>query len=113
MTDEPIQGASWPFPGRPAIVYASLAERMDDPGIQAGRAQSLATMALKTKKPEIQTAEAIQQIQRLQIDADMVERACRAHWPSFDRMRPDHAAEKRVKMQAALAAALYGGRLRP
>lgn len=49
----------------------------------------------------------------LQIDADMVERACRAHWPSFDRMRPDHAAEKRVKMQAALAAALYGGRLRP
>lgn len=49
----------------------------------------------------------------LQIDADMVERACRAAWTSFDRMRPDHAAEKRVKMQAALAAALYGGRLRP
>lgn len=48
-----------------------------------------------------------------QIDADMVERACRAHWPSFDRMRPDNAAEKRVKMQAALAAALYGGKLRP
>lgn len=33
--------------------------------------------------------------------------------PSFDRMRPDHAAEKRVKMQAALAAALYGGSLKP
>ena len=49
----------------------------------------------------------------LQIDSDMVESACRAHWPSFDRMRPDHAAEKRVKMQAALAAALYGGRLQP
>ncbi len=49
----------------------------------------------------------------LQIDADMIERACRAHWLSFDRMRPDHAAEKRVKMQAALAAALYGGRLKP
>lgn len=49
----------------------------------------------------------------LVIDHDMVERACRAHWPSFDRMRPDHAAEKRVKMQAALAAALYGGKLRP
>ena len=52
-------------------------------------------------------------VARLNIDHDMVERACRAHWPSFYRMRPDHAAEKRVKMQAALAAALYGGRLRP
>lgn len=48
-----------------------------------------------------------------QLDHEMIERACRAHWPSFDRMRPDHAAEKRVKMQAALAAALYGGTLRP
>lgn len=49
----------------------------------------------------------------LVIDHEMVERACRAHWPSFDRMRRDHAAAWRVKMQAALAAALYGGKLRP
>lgn len=113
MADEPMRGASWPFPGRPARVYASLAERMSDPSIQAGRAQALATMALQTKRPAIQPAEAIQQIQRLQIDADMVERACRAHWPSFDRMRQDRQAGARVKMQAALAAALHGGRLKP
>ena len=108
-----MSGNSWLFQGRPARVYASLAERMADPGVQAGRAQALATMALRNREPKITAPEAIQQIQLLQIDADMVERACCAHWPSFDRMRPDHAAAWRVKMQAALAAALYGGTLRP
>lgn len=106
--NEPNRGANWPFPGRPGKVYGSLAERMADPGIQARRAQALASCAAGTGAFSRQAT-----APKLQIDADMVERACRAHWPSFDRMRPDHAAEKRVKMQAALAAALYGGKLRP
>lgn len=37
---------------------------------------------------------------------DAVDRALRAHWPSFDRMRPDHQREWRAKMEAALRAAL-------
>jgi hypothetical protein len=104
--------SDWPFPAH-SRRFPSLEARLADPAVQAGRAQALATMALRSRAPAISTPEAVQQIQRLQIDADMVERACRAHWPSFDRMRPDHAAAWRVKMQAALAAALYGGTLRP
>lgn len=38
---------------------------------------------------------------------DAVDRALRAHWPSFDRMRPDVARKWRAKMEAALRAALY------
>lgn len=38
---------------------------------------------------------------------DAVERALRAHWPSFDRMRLEHQREWRAKMEAALRAALY------
>ncbi len=109
MSAEHGRAHDWPFPGRPAKGYASLAERMADPDIQAGRAQALANCAAGTGV----FSQRDPTPPKMQIDADMVERACRAHWPSFDRMRPDHAAEKRVKMQAALAAALYGGRLRP
>ena len=89
--------------------HPSLAARLADPEVAAGRAQALANCRAGTgvfsghRQVDPQT----------NIDADMVERACRAHWPSWDRMRPDHAAAWRVKMQAALAAALYGGRLRP
>lgn len=42
----------------------------------------------------------------LPLAPDAVDRALRAHWPSFDRMRPDHAAKWRKKMEAALRAAL-------
>jgi hypothetical protein len=38
--------------------------------------------------------------------AVMVEAACLAHWPSFPNMRPDHARKWRLKMAAALVAAL-------
>lgn len=36
----------------------------------------------------------------------MVDKACRAHWPTFDRMRPDHARKWRAKMRLALLAVL-------
>jgi hypothetical protein len=39
------------------------------------------------------------------IDDASVEAACRAHWPTWDRMRPDHARKWRAKMRAALEAA--------
>jgi len=42
----------------------------------------------------------------LMLSADAVERACRAHWPSWDRMRAEHQRKWRVKMEAALRAAL-------
>lgn len=35
--------------------------------------------------------------------------ACRAHWPSWDRMRPDNARKWREKMRAALVAAVQAG----
>lgn len=37
---------------------------------------------------------------------DMVERACRAHWPTWGKMRPDHERKWRDKMRAALTAVL-------
>lgn len=42
-------------------------------------------------------------------DAEL-DAACRAHWPSWDRMRPDNARVWRTKMQAALAAAALARR---
>lgn len=105
---EPERGPNWPFPTG-SRQYPSLAARLADPEIHAGRIQALQNCAngigvfAGHRQVEPDTS----------ISAEMVERACRAHWSSFDRMRPDHAAEKRVKMQAALAAALYGGRLKP
>lgn len=39
---------------------------------------------------------------------DAVDRALRAHWPTFDRMRPDIAHKWRGKMEAALRAGLPG-----
>jgi hypothetical protein len=42
------------------------------------------------------------------VTAEMIERACRAHWPTWDRMRLDHQRAWRVKMQQALIAALNG-----
>jgi len=38
------------------------------------------------------------------LDDAAVERACRAHWPTWDRMRPDHQRKWRAKMADALAA---------
>lgn len=32
--------------------------------------------------------------------------ACRAHWPSFDRMRPDVSRKRMEQMTAALMAAM-------
>jgi hypothetical protein len=49
-------------------------------------------------------------VERLTIDEDMILRACRAHWPSFDRMRPDLARKWRAKMEAALRAAIFGSK---
>ena len=40
------------------------------------------------------------------LSPDAVDRALRAHWPSYDRMRPDVARKWREKMEAALRAAL-------
>lgn len=34
-----------------------------------------------------------------------VDAACRAHWPTWDRMRPDHQRKWRAKMAMAVAAA--------
>lgn len=39
--------------------------------------------------------------------------ALRAHWPSFDRMRPDVARKWREKMLAALTAAKRAGAKTP
>lgn len=33
-----------------------------------------------------------------------IERACKAHWPTWDRMRPDHQRKWREKMRVALTA---------
>lgn len=38
------------------------------------------------------------------MDDATVERMCKAHWPSWDRMRPDHQRKWRTKMKAALIA---------
>lgn len=32
----------------------------------------------------------------------IIERMCRAYWPSWDRMRPDHQRKWRAKMHAVL-----------
>lgn len=39
-----------------------------------------------------------------------LEAACRAHWPSWDRMRPDNARAWRAKIHAALTAAALARR---
>jgi hypothetical protein len=36
---------------------------------------------------------------------EVIEAACRAHWPSWNNMRPDHQRKWREKMTAALIAA--------
>ncbi|MGF6996683.1 hypothetical protein [Paraburkholderia sp. GAS32] len=41
------------------------------------------------------------------VNAQAVERACKAHWPSWDRMRPDHQRKWRAKMEAALLDMLF------
>jgi hypothetical protein len=46
--------------------------------------------------------------QKEKLIAESVERACRAHWPSWDRMRLDHQRKWREKMRAALRAAYLG-----
>lgn len=44
--------------------------------------------------------------QKVDVLADeVIERACRAHWPSYDRMRPDIARKWKAKMTKALVAA--------
>jgi hypothetical protein len=135
MADEPIRGPSWPFPafvGVPSQLQAKPAHPLMEKLVSASG--NMISRELWEACPIIgvrdghnvhrmpngtevfgDPAESTQRPARpaLSIDTDMVERACRAHWQSFDRMRPDHAAEKRVKMQSALAAALYGGRLKP
>ncbi len=46
--------------------------------------------------------------------AAVLDAACRAHWPTWNRMRPDHARKWRDKMRAALIAAVQAGlRVRP
>lgn len=39
------------------------------------------------------------------MDDNTVEKMCRAHWPSWDRMRPDIQRKWRQKMKTALIAA--------
>lgn len=39
------------------------------------------------------------------ITPEAIEAACRAHWPTWDRMRPDNQRAWRVKMTEALNAA--------
>lgn len=46
------------------------------------------------------------QVAPMPLSPDAVDRALRAHWPSYDRMRPDIARKWRAKMEAALRAAL-------
>jgi hypothetical protein len=38
------------------------------------------------------------------MDDATLERMCRAHWPTWDRMRPDHQRKWRAKMKAAMLA---------
>lgn len=42
------------------------------------------------------------------LNEEMITRACRAHWPSWERMRPDLKRAWREKMTKALQAAVYG-----
>lgn len=43
---------------------------------------------------------------------ETLERMCRAHWPTWDRMRPDHQRKWREKMKAALLSTYSDGVLR-
>lgn len=45
--------------------------------------------------------------QLVTVNAGAIERACRAHWPTWDRMRPDHQRKWRAKMETALMALLF------
>lgn len=38
------------------------------------------------------------------ITSEQFQAVCRAHWPTWDRMRPDHQSKWRVKMVKALRA---------
>src|SRR5262249_43811235 len=42
------------------------------------------------------------------LNDESLERVCRAHWPSWERMRPDHQREWRAKMKTALMALWQG-----
>jgi hypothetical protein len=59
---------------------------------------------------DVQQAEAYKQKPRpvlITVNAEAVERACKAHWPSWERMRPDHQRKWRAKMETALLAMLF------
>lgn len=49
----------------------------------------------------------------LAITPETIEKVCKAHWPSWDRMRPDHQRAWREKMRAALTAVATTTRVRP
>lgn len=38
---------------------------------------------------------------------EAIERACKAHWPTWGRMRPDHQRKWRAKMEDALRGFLF------
>lgn len=62
--------------------------------------KSTASAALAARWP-------VRQPVLVMLNDDTLERLCRAHWPTWDRMRPDHQRKWREKMRGALLAMFF------